>query len=97
MPTWGKGQNGKGSEDRVNLKKYFKNYDDINWGKTNIKDAEPKKIKRIYCLKCNTTIKSLHRHHMCWCKCGAIAVDGGNDYLKCVGEPSLFGYEYESV
>jgi hypothetical protein len=34
---------------------------------------------------------------MCWCKCGAIAVDGGNDYLKCVGEPSLFGFEYESV
>ena len=25
------------------------------------------------------------------------AVDGGNDYLRCVGEPSLFGYEYESV
>jgi len=42
------------------------------------------------CLICNTIIESKHRHDFVWCKCGAVAVDGGNDYLKRVGKPSLF-------
>lgn len=98
MNRWNnKGQNGKGSEPRNVGKKFKANYGDINWGDSKTKEDEPEKIKRIYCLKCNTTIKSKHTHDMVWCKCGSIAVDGGNDYLRCVGEPSLFGYEYESV
>ncbi len=34
------------------------------------------------CLECNTEIESRHRHDFVKCPCGAIAVDGGKDYLK---------------
>ena len=34
------------------------------------------------CTKCGDVIESKSRHDMVWCKCGAIAVDGGHDYLK---------------
>lgn len=34
------------------------------------------------CLECNTEIESRHRHDFVSCPCGAIAVDGGKDYLK---------------
>ena len=39
------------------------------------------------CLKCGDIIESTYRHDFKWCKCGAIAVDGGKDYLKRSGEP----------
>lgn len=38
------------------------------------------------CLKCGDVIESKHRHDFVWCKCQAVAVDGGKDYLKRVGE-----------
>jgi len=34
------------------------------------------------CLECNEEIESRHRHDYVKCSCGAIAVDGGKDYLK---------------
>lgn len=34
------------------------------------------------CLECNIEIESRHRHDYVNCPCGAIAVDGGKDYLK---------------
>jgi hypothetical protein len=34
------------------------------------------------CKKCATTIFSSHRHDYVECPCGAIMVDGGNDYLR---------------
>lgn len=34
------------------------------------------------CLECNTEIESKHRHDYVSCPCGAIAVDGGKDYLR---------------
>lgn len=34
------------------------------------------------CLDCNVEIESKYRHDFQECTCGAIAVDGGNDYLK---------------
>ena len=34
------------------------------------------------CLKCGHEIESKHRHDYVSCKCGAIAVDGGHDYLR---------------
>lgn len=37
------------------------------------------------CIKCNhcgDVIVSTHRHDFKWCKCGTVAVDGGNDYLR---------------
>ena len=40
---------------------------------------------QIKCRKCSDIIESKHRHDMVWCKCGAIAIDGGNDYCKITG------------
>lgn len=34
------------------------------------------------CRKCDTTIESTSRHEMVWCRCGAVAVDGGLEYLR---------------
>lgn len=49
----------------------------------------PKLVRnRAQCRKCNDTVESKHRHDMVWCKCGAIAVDGGQDYLRRTGKPS---------
>jgi len=39
------------------------------------------------CRKCGDIIESKHRHDFVWCSCKAIAVDGGLDYLRRVGEP----------
>lgn len=38
------------------------------------------------CLKCGDVIESKHRHDFVWCKCQSVAVDGGKDYLKRVGD-----------
>lgn len=42
------------------------------------------------CAKCGDVVESKHRHDFVRCKCGAIAVDGGNDYHRCVGNPDDF-------
>jgi hypothetical protein len=42
------------------------------------------------CAKCGEIIWSAHRHDFVRCKCGSIAVDGGQAYLKRVGYPELF-------
>ena len=42
------------------------------------------------CNKCGDIIESKYRHDFVWCKCGAIAVDGGTDYLKRTGNPDDF-------
>ena len=39
------------------------------------------------CKKCGDIITSKHTHDMVWCKCGAIAIDGGDDYCKITGNP----------
>lgn len=39
-------------------------------------------VNRIKCNKCGEIIESTHRHDFKFCKCGAVAVDGGNDYLR---------------
>ncbi len=39
------------------------------------------------CLKCDDIIESRHRHDYVSCSCGAIAVDGGTEYLKRTGNP----------
>ena len=41
---------------------------------------------KIKCLKCEEEIESLHRHDFLGCICGAVAVDGGKDYLRRVGD-----------
>jgi len=40
---------------------------------------------KVKCNVCNDIIESIHRHDFKWCKCGNIAVDGGKDYLRRVG------------
>jgi tRNA(Ile2) C34 agmatinyltransferase TiaS len=43
-------------------------------------------LNKAQCKKCNDIIESKHRHDFVWCKCGAIAVDGGKAYLRRAGE-----------
>ena len=45
-------------------------------------------LNRAKCNKCGDIITSYHRHDYVPCKCGAIAVDGGTEYLKRTGELS---------
>lgn len=40
----------------------------------------------IRCKKCNDIIESVSRHDFKFCKCGAVAVDGGKDYLRRSGK-----------
>lgn len=44
---------------------------------------------QIKCKLCGDTPHSAHRHDFKWCKCGAVAVDGGTDYLKRCGDLHL--------
>lgn len=39
----------------------------------------------IKCNKCGDQIHSAHRHDFKWCKCGAVAVDGGQAYIRHLG------------
>ena len=43
-------------------------------------------VNKIKCRRCNDIIESMHGHDFKWCKCGAVAVDGGRDYLRRCGE-----------
>lgn len=43
------------------------------------------KSNKAKCAKCGDVIISKHVHDYVPCSCGAIAVDGGNEYLKRVG------------
>lgn len=40
---------------------------------------------KIKCKKCGDIIESKNRHDFVSCKCGSVAVDGGNSYLKRIG------------
>ncbi len=42
-------------------------------------------VNKIKCNKCGEIIESEYRHDFKVCKCGAVAVDGGKDYLKRTG------------
>jgi ribosomal protein L37E len=41
------------------------------------------------CRRCGDVLVSEYRRDFKWCSCGGIAVDGGKDYLKRCGDPSL--------
>ena len=45
---------------------------------------------RARCKLCNDIIESKYRHDFVSCKCGAIFIDGGRDYLRCGGSPETF-------
>ena len=40
---------------------------------------------RIRCNICGDVIESMNRHDYVECSCGAVAVDGGHDYLRRTG------------
>jgi len=42
------------------------------------------------CRKCGDEVWSAHRHDYRECKCGSIAVDGGLDYIRRVGDFDAF-------
>lgn len=44
------------------------------------------KCNKAKCKACNEIIESTHRHDFVKCKCGSIAVDGGKEYIRRVGE-----------
>lgn len=52
-----------------------------------MEDAVMNKAK---CKKCGDVIHSKHRHDFVECKCGAIGIDGGNDYIRRLGDPDDF-------
>ena len=37
---------------------------------------------RAQCLICGDIIESTYRHDFVTCKCGALSVDGGHDYIR---------------
>jgi len=45
---------------------------------------------RARCKNCSDIIESKHRHDFVSCKCGAIFVDGGNDYWRFGGDFNFF-------
>jgi len=50
---------------------------------------------QVICNNCGDAPFSSHVHDFKWCGCGAIAVDGGRDYLKRLG--NLTGYKDISI
>lgn len=40
---------------------------------------------QLECKRCGQLIASLHRHDFRTCKCGAVSLDGGRDYMRIVG------------
>ena len=46
------------------------------------------KVNKARCKKCGDVIESKHRHDFRTCKCEAIFVDGGKDYIRRGGSPS---------
>lgn len=47
------------------------------------------------CAKCGMIIESKTRHDFQRCNCGAIAVDGGEDYIRRCGNPEDFDREFD--
>lgn len=43
-------------------------------------------INKIQCKKCGDVIESKTVHDYRMCSCGAVAVDGGHDYLRRTGK-----------
>ena len=45
-------------------------------------------VSAVKCYKCGDIIYSRHVHDFHWCTCQSVAIDGGRDYTKLVGQPS---------
>ena len=44
-------------------------------------------VNKIQCNMCGDVIESISVHDFKRCKCGAVAVDGGHEYMKRCGNP----------
>ena len=44
------------------------------------------RTNKIKCKKCGDIIESKSVHDFKWCSCGAVAVDGGHEYLRMIIE-----------
>ena len=49
------------------------------------KELEKIIVNKIRCKKCGEEIESTHRHEYKTCRCGAVSVDGGHEYLRRCG------------
>jgi len=49
------------------------------------KESEKIIVNKIRCKKCGEEIESTHRHEYKTCRCGAVSVDGGHEYLRRCG------------
>lgn len=47
-------------------------------------------LNAIRCKRCDKVIYSRYRHDFNFCKCGAVAIDGGTAYLKRSGDPTSY-------
>ena len=45
-------------------------------------------LNKAQCRSCGDIIESKHGHDFKWCKCKSIAVDGGKNYIRRVGNLS---------
>lgn len=56
-------------------------------------------VNKIRCKKCGDVIESKSVHDFKFCKCQSVAVDGGHDYLRRVGEIGSWEdlSEYEEI
>ena len=48
------------------------------------------RTNKIKCKKCGDIIESINVHDFKWCSCRVVAVDGGHEYLKRVGNKEDF-------
>lgn len=48
------------------------------------------RTNKIKCRKCGDIIESIDVHDFKWCSCGAVAVDGGREYLRRIGNKEDF-------
>ena len=56
-------------------------------------------VNKIRCKKCGDVIESKSVHDFKFCKCDSVAVDGGHNYLRRLGEPENWEdlSEYEVI
>ena len=56
-------------------------------------------VNKIRCKKCGDVIESKSVHDFKFCKCESVAVDGGHNYLRRLGEPENWENlsEYEVI
>ena len=56
-------------------------------------------VNKIRCKKCGDVIESKSVHDLKFCKCESVAVDGGHNYLRRLGEPENWEdlSEYEVI